>query len=129
MKRSCAVLLAGFLILAATAAVQGQVAGQADGFYYEEYFNTNTITGYYGSGGVVNIPATINGLPVTSIGATAFSGTILMTSVTIPGSITSMGEYAFADCGMTNVTISNGVTSIGDYAYDHCTSLTSTTFH
>ena len=32
-----------------------------------------TITGYTGSGGDVILPDTINGLPVTSIGASAFS--------------------------------------------------------
>ncbi len=56
-----------------------------------------TITGYTGAGGAVSIPSTINGLPVTSIGTNAFEGTSL-TSVTIPASVTNIGEYAFWDC-------------------------------
>ena len=54
-----------------------------------------TITGYNGSSGTVDIPATINGYPVTSIAAYAFSATPFA-SVTIPASVTNIGDYAFA---------------------------------
>ncbi len=38
-----------------------------------------------------------------------------LTSVTIPNSVTSIGDEAFYDCtSLTNVTIPNSVTSIGD---------------
>ncbi len=38
-----------------------------------------------------------------------------LTSVTIPNSVTSIGDEAFSDCtGLTSVTIPNSVTSIGD---------------
>ena len=40
------------------------------------------------------------------------------TSVTIPNSVTSIGDKAFYNCSsLTSVTIGNGVTSIGDYAF------------
>ena len=51
-----------------------------------------------------------------------------LTSVTIPSSITSLGEGAFMYCsGLTNITIPSSVTSIGDYAFNYCTSLTNIT--
>ncbi len=37
----------------------------------------------------------------------------------IPNSVTSIGDYAFAECGfLRDITIPNGVTHIGDYAFD-----------
>ena len=64
---------------------------------------------------------------VTSIGEEAFYYSDL-TSVTIPISVTSIGDYAFGSCrSLTSVTLSNGVTSIGDYAFDGCSGLTSVT--
>jgi hypothetical protein len=54
---------------------------------------------------------------ITSIGDAAFAGTQL-TSVTIPDSVTSIGDQAFAGTQLTSVTIPNSVTFIGDRAFD-----------
>lgn len=44
-----------------------------------------------------------------------------LTSVTIPNSVTSIGNYAFSDCtSLTTVTIPNSVTVIGDMAFYEC---------
>ena len=57
-----------------------------------------TITGYSGVSNVVIIPSTTNGLPVTSIGNSAFYGYAIV-SVAIPNSITNIGNSAFESCG------------------------------
>ena len=63
---------------------------------------------------------------VTSIGNYAFYDCTSLTSVTIPDSVTSIGNYAFYDCtSLTSVTIPDSVTSIGNIAFYGCTSLTS----
>ena len=49
-----------------------------------------------------------------------------MTSVTIPNSVITIGEYAFCVCtGLTSITIPNSVTTIGEYAFSECSGLTS----
>ena len=59
---------------------------------------TVTITGYTGLGGAVIIPNMINGYPVTSIADNAFENNTTLTSVTIPGSVTNIGQWAFGSC-------------------------------
>lgn len=60
---------------------------------------------------------------VTYIGAVAFADSMLET-VTIPHSVTSIGERAFSNCSnLTTATIPDSVTSIGDYAFYRCSCL------
>jgi len=73
------------------------IAVQSQDYTFATNNGTITITGYTGSGGVVTIPDTINGLSVTGIGDSAFFG-FGLTSVSIPNSVTNIGDEAFFYC-------------------------------
>jgi hypothetical protein len=108
------------LLLALTRTVQAQ-------FTYATNNGAITITGYTGPGGSVIIPNTINGLPVTSIGGYAFYGQQSLTNITIPSSVTKIGEWAFSNSALSVVTIPGSVADIGVNAFNSCYSLTSLT--
>jgi autotransporter-associated beta strand protein len=76
-----------------------------------------------GKAGAYTLPGS-----VTSIGDYAFYYCTGLTSISLPASVTSIGKTAFFSCtGLTSVTIPGSVTSIGDYAFYYCTGLTAIT--
>ena len=60
--------------------------------------NTYSVSKYTGMDKDVVIPKIYKGCYVTSIGPSAFSGRGYLESVTIPDSITSIGDRAFSGC-------------------------------
>ena len=106
----------------------GEVKYAVEGGYLTFDKKTGTVTNCDPSVTKANIPHTIKGVTVTSIGGSAFRYCTSLTSVTIPDSVTSIGGWAFTDCAsLTSVTIPDSVTSIGGWAFTDCASLTSVT--
>ena len=102
---------------------------------------TATITDFHGpdDGSYdITIPTTLGGHTVTGLGEYSFSGYLSAAqsnepyqfgrnihSVTIPQSVTSIGDYAFSRCEkMDSLTINDATTSIGSWAFDECYKLT-----
>lgn len=85
------------------------------------------ITKYVGSDTRVEIPDTINGKKVVSIGEKAFSKTSIK-SVSMPSSVKYIGKMAFYNCkSLKTVNFSSKISEMGEYAFDSCTSLTGVT--
>ncbi len=106
----------------------GEVKYAVEGGYLTFDKKTGTVTDCDSSVTKANIPHTIKGVTVTSIGGSAFRYCTSLTSVTIPDSVTSIGEEAFYGCwDLTRLTIPGSVTSIDKDAFCFCSSLTSVT--
>ena len=106
----------------------GEVKYAVEGGYLTFDKKTGTVTDCDSSVTKANIPHTIKGVTVTSIGDQAFYNCTSLTSVTIPDSVTSIGDRAFYNCkSLTSVTIPGSVTSIDKDAFCFCRSLTSVT--
>jgi hypothetical protein len=82
---------------------------------------------------IVAVPGGISGnitLPgsLTSIGNNAFTACANITGIEIPASVTEIGGVVFAGCSsLTSIEIPEGITSIGLALFEDCTSLTSVT--
>ena len=103
MKTQGAPIKANIIVVLFMLALPAVVQAQFD---YTTANGAITIISYTGPGGAVNIPGTIIGLPVTSIGDGAFAYCTSLTSVTIPNSVTSIGTEAFYSCtSLTAITV------------------------
>ncbi|MDD4097546.1 MAG: leucine-rich repeat protein, partial [Lentisphaeria bacterium] len=68
----------------------------------------------------LDLPATLGGLPVTAIGRLALAN-LPLAEVTIPASVTAIGDYAFSGCaGLAEISLPVGVTALGEGVFDGC---------
>ena len=101
-------------------------------YYIPSSLKSVTVTGgnilygaFYNCSGLTSITIPDS---VTNIGQSAFSNCSGLTSVTIPDSVTSISSSAFSNCsGLTSITIPNSVTNIESGAFWNCNGLTSIT--
>ena len=100
------------------------------------------------------IPSTYNGKPVTKILDNGFKDCLALSKISVPDSITHIGDYAFSGCSnlaefdipkenaainyygnyafykcekLTEIYIPEGTQSIGDYTFNRCKAVTSLT--
>ena len=111
---------------------------EVDDFYYNK-LSANTVElsyahfDYFGPDVNVTIPSevTYEGVTytVTSIGKGAFSNSgSVLASITLPNSITSIGESAFESCyKLEEITMGDNVSSIGMGAFGYCRKIQSIT--
>lgn len=108
-------------------AVEDAVNAQLFDFAFTPDNTAVIVKKYNGTAADVTIPSHYKGKPVTMIDHAAFHDSAV-TSVTIPDSVTSIPDDAFAFCSqLTNISIPNSVTFIGFAAFNSCTSLKSIT--
>ena len=87
--------------------------------------DTAEIARYYGGDEELVIPSTLDGIPVTTIGYSAFAD-CYVEQITIPTSVKTFEDRAFAYCFyLTRIIIPDNVTTIGEEVFCECSNLTS----
>jgi hypothetical protein len=64
---------------------------------------------------------------ITTICKGLFRGFLCFDSVTIPGSVETIGDFAFSGCDMSSLTLGEGIKIIGHNAFENCSNLTTVT--
>ncbi|MDR0946589.1 MAG: leucine-rich repeat domain-containing protein [Ruminococcus sp.] len=103
-------------------------ADLTEGNYTYQFNGTNaTLLTYKGNESNVIIPSRLGGYAVGSINASAFLNKTSLTSVTIPYSVTDLGNQTFGGCtNLQTVTFESpsNITYFGNNVFNGCTSLT-----
>lgn len=79
-----------------------------------------TLTGYKGTDQVLEVPAQVEGLPVTEVANDALSGIWDLHELTLPDSITDIGSHALNCYNLEKLTLGSGLITIGNNSLRHC---------
>ena len=84
--------------------------------------NTATITAYNGFLSEVRIPEIISGFTITAIGDGAFENysNANTTVISLPKTVTSVGNAAFKNCNLSKIEIEGTLSYIGEEAFSGC---------
>ncbi len=105
---------ADYVITAKATGTYGSLSYESDG-------ESITITAFDNSVREVEIPDSIEDIPVKAIGDEVFRNAVNLNSVKIPDSVTSIGNYGFYNCqSLTNIDLPAKLETIGESAFSNC---------
>lgn len=101
-------------------------SGTSGAFTYSLYKDKAIITGYSGKDGRVEIPAVLEGQPVTGVAGYTFRGNTALTEIRFPDSLANIGISAFNGCeNLRAVELPPGLKTLDSHAFSACTGLES----
>ncbi len=131
MGKHLCLFLALAMLLSGVSVLAGEQTPRVSGDYTYDLLEDGTaqITQYAGTGGNVEVPGTLDGVPVSAIGDYAFSWAEGIRSLTFPDGLERIGNWAFVNCtGLEEAVIPDSVKHIGDGAFTGCENLAGVTF-
>lgn len=97
---------------------------EVDGFHFRVGSDYAVLTEYTGSRAVVEIPATVDGVPVVRIGANVFRSHCEITGLYLPEGLKYIDTCAFEDCGrLRHLMLPASLMGLGDWAFSTCHNL------
>ncbi len=124
MKKFIAALFAvTLMLLSLPLSVGAEILENDGGILYSVKDGEVTVEGFNYAGTKMTVPEKIDGLPVRYIAPYACRGNSAITTVILPSTLISVGDFAFAECpNLTRVEMKGGV-SIGRSAFRDCKAL------
>lgn len=101
---------------------------EAPSFIFVNRNNGYSVSEYCGKDKQIVIPSYYEGYPVVGIESNAFKNSAI-TSVSIPETVTYIGDYAFYGSKITSVTIHKNVTYMGKGVFENCKQLTTVDYN
>ena len=113
-------------VIGADSAIVAQAETYGDYEYSVSDDGSVVIEKYNGNATTVDIPSTINGKTVKTIGDNAFGGCNRIKTINIPGTVEIIEDGAFNNCkSLEKVTMANSVKEVGLEIFGDCISLKS----
>ena len=130
IKKWVCIALAVLMLASSTAYAAPQQTDERQLYQNDEYIyevldnNTITILFYTGEDDIIQVPASIDGIPVKEIGSHAFYETQVK-DVTVSEGITFIGSEAFYNCALETLRLPSTLKYAGTGAFRYCKSLRS----
>ena len=94
-------------------------------YYNESYTQGGVITSFSGTLISCKIGDCVTAIDNEAIGVGTFQHYYNLSGITIPNSVTKIGNYTFQNCySLSSITIPNSVTSLGEDSFRECINLT-----
>lgn len=129
IRATAAVVLLCLVVIIYTAVYNYMGLGSKNSHQYHWDYqiledNSAEIVRGYGTEPQVSIPDSLDGHPVSAIGAEVFKENGQIQSIELPDGIIEIGDSAFENCGeLKTVVLPDGLKSIGDSAFENCEKL------